>query len=448
MTVDVPWPSWEQGRHDTKTGVQLNCDDSACTSLGNDCCAPGTQARTCRAGLSPVDLKASCNGHWNALYTCCAPSPSPPPPQPPQAPLPPTPAQCDATKCTSVGNDCCAPGDQARTCSHGFFPVGLDGRCNGHENALYTCCPQDTCADAACTSSGNDCCAPSGQERTCSGGLLPVDLDADCAGAWRGVYTCCAAGGAEPPAAVRYESLSEAALALSDAPSCKPDEAVRSVAYAFLTRSALALWPLWDRYFAECAGQAVPVFHSQNDSQHGPLTAQSAHLGGVVLAPNETVHGNPRFSFDMVRIMLRLMRGAGELRAPLARRAVPSHDLPQSPSDYLQHCLEHRLAVRARAPQRHARRICTCISFLAMPTFWRPHNLSRARSLSSAPYLACPQPLAIFAPAILSRAPPPCSRIRAPCCGRARSALAFDTRWRPQLARARRMAARRGGWSS
>ena len=49
------------------------CDNTACTSVGNDCCAPGTQARTCSGGLVAVDLDAPCGDGWGyySQYTCC-----------------------------------------------------------------------------------------------------------------------------------------------------------------------------------------------------------------------------------------------------------------------------------------------------------------------------------------------------------------------------------------
>jgi len=53
------------------TAERDRCDDSACTSLGNDCCAPGDQPRTCSGGLRTVDLRGACFEHPDARYTCC-----------------------------------------------------------------------------------------------------------------------------------------------------------------------------------------------------------------------------------------------------------------------------------------------------------------------------------------------------------------------------------------
>ena len=51
---------------------------------------------------------------------------------------------CQESYCTSLGDDCCAPGDQPRTCSNDFVSVNLGADCFGHENAAYLCCPAGT----------------------------------------------------------------------------------------------------------------------------------------------------------------------------------------------------------------------------------------------------------------------------------------------------------------
>ena len=104
------------------------CKDSYCTSVGNDCCAPGSQPRTCSHGFVSINLPGQCFGHKNARYTCCPAVAE-------------TPEVCTEAYCTSLGNDCCAPGNQPRTCSHGYDAVDLQGECSGHTNARYTCCP-------------------------------------------------------------------------------------------------------------------------------------------------------------------------------------------------------------------------------------------------------------------------------------------------------------------
>ena len=56
----------------------ITCDDSACNSLGNDCCAPSGQTRTCSGGMLPLVLHNYCNGRLAVLYTCCTGTISPP----------------------------------------------------------------------------------------------------------------------------------------------------------------------------------------------------------------------------------------------------------------------------------------------------------------------------------------------------------------------------------
>ena len=82
-----------------------------------------------------------------------------------------------------------------------------------------------------------------------------------------------------------------------------------TVAYVFLTRNDLPLWSVWTAYFDTCpAGSAVPIVHSQNAPN--TLASRLEVYGGHVLPANETLQGDLRFSFDMVRAQLRLY-GAG-----------------------------------------------------------------------------------------------------------------------------------------
>ena len=57
--------------------------------------------------------------------------------------------ECDDNYCTSVGDDCCAPGDEAATCRGGMQPARLYGQCFGFGSASYTCCPHGSSALAA-----------------------------------------------------------------------------------------------------------------------------------------------------------------------------------------------------------------------------------------------------------------------------------------------------------
>ena len=88
-----------------------------------------------------------------------------------------------------------------------------------------------------------------------------------------------------------------------------------TVAYAFLTRDALPLWSFWEAYFAGCpAGTAIPIVHSQKSIRDTALRKSVmrdvGRFGGFVLAANETRAGITRFSWNMVAIMLTLMRAA------------------------------------------------------------------------------------------------------------------------------------------
>ena len=63
LQPDVPRPSgWPTDR---------NCDDDRCSSVGNDCCAPGDEASTCSGGWEAVEFSQDCSG--TGTYTCCDP---------------------------------------------------------------------------------------------------------------------------------------------------------------------------------------------------------------------------------------------------------------------------------------------------------------------------------------------------------------------------------------
>lgn len=91
-----------------------------------------------------------------------------------------------------------------------------------------------------------------------------------------------------------------------------------TVAYVFLTRGELPLWPVWREYFADCPpGSVVPIMHSQ-DVSNGSRAVMAARLepyGGFALPPEQTVQGDLRFSFAMVRAQLRLYGAASRSTA-------------------------------------------------------------------------------------------------------------------------------------
>ena len=87
-----------------------------------------------------------------------------------------------------------------------------------------------------------------------------------------------------------------------------------TVAFAFLARDGLPLWPAWERFLAGCASGSYTVHvHAQRDSccedALGPV-------GGVQLPPNETEHGDLRFRWALVRAQFALFRRAARTRAP------------------------------------------------------------------------------------------------------------------------------------
>ena len=91
---------------------------------------------------------------------------------------------------------------------------------------------------------------------------------------------------------------------------CRSDAPV--VAYAFLTRYDLPLWPVWSEYFRTCPpGSFTVVMHTQ---QVGPVPAALVMAGSpkqfVMIPANESFKGNLRFSWDMVAAMLSLYRHA------------------------------------------------------------------------------------------------------------------------------------------
>ena len=112
-------------------------------------------------------------------------------------------------------------------------------------------------------------------------------------------------------------------------PQCTDRQGLHTVAYGFLTRGTFPLWPLWEKYFQSCAagargvasshmnaGSAVPIFHSQEATAHETLRQQSAAFNGYVLPVEETIQGQPRFSWKMVAMMLAVYRAADRITAP------------------------------------------------------------------------------------------------------------------------------------
>lgn len=129
------------------------------------------------------------------------------------------------------------------------------------------------------------------------------------------------------PAPLQYETADQALSRIGTASTshldqstsvgqCRRSSQNSTVAYAFLTRATLPLWSVWEQYLRGCDGRAVVLFHAQDLTIHDYLRNVSAPFNGFVLPANQTVLGNPRFSFDMVAMMLRLYQAASTAVAP------------------------------------------------------------------------------------------------------------------------------------
>ena len=73
---------------------------------------------------------------------------------------------CRSDYCTSNWNDCCAPNGEEATCSNGYAAIYTGEGCGGHDNGDYTCCT-GSCADGLCYTlySGED--SPAAAEVKC-----------------------------------------------------------------------------------------------------------------------------------------------------------------------------------------------------------------------------------------------------------------------------------------
>ena len=96
-----------------------------CTSINNDCCAPGDEEATCSGDFVPIYTGNTCGG-YDGDYRCCNPGT--------------VGGSCNSTKCTSINEDCCAPGDEIATCSDGYAPIYTGLGCSGFDDGDYMCC--------------------------------------------------------------------------------------------------------------------------------------------------------------------------------------------------------------------------------------------------------------------------------------------------------------------
>ena len=56
---------------------------------------------------------------------------------------------CDRAKCSSYGDDCCAPDGEAATCRDGYSAMYTGGGCFWFDNGDYTCCPSGSSSSPA-----------------------------------------------------------------------------------------------------------------------------------------------------------------------------------------------------------------------------------------------------------------------------------------------------------
>ena len=161
--ASTTWCFYEKGCGSSDTSGEGYCDESMCSSYGDDCCAPistGEEA-SCYGGYSPVRFtgsEAECWGYDNGLYTCCT------------GDYDVSDGYCSQEWCTSTdgheGYDCMAgtPGE-ACTCSKGTAKETgyVDYGCDGEESEdgevhcyEYTCCTDGSGQGEEC----GDCTSP------------------------------------------------------------------------------------------------------------------------------------------------------------------------------------------------------------------------------------------------------------------------------------------------
>ena len=106
------------------------------------------------------------------------------------------------------------------------------------------------------------------------------------------------------------------------------DDCLGTVAYGFLTRDTLPLWPAWEQYFARCpAGSAIPIIHSQDSATSRGVRAEVYQMlvmqQGLLVPPGNTIQGNPRFKWKMVEMMFSIFRLAAQ--AVASNGCTPRH---------------------------------------------------------------------------------------------------------------------------
>ena len=153
--ASTTWCFYEKGCGSSDTSGEGYCDDSMCSSWGDDCCAPDGEAASCYGGYSPVRFTGSeayCWGYDNGLYTCCT------------GDYDVSDGYCSQAWCTSPngdgGYDCWAGSDSEEcSCSQGKAKeTGERLESGGTTYYEYTCCTDGSGHGEEC----GDCCTDVG----------------------------------------------------------------------------------------------------------------------------------------------------------------------------------------------------------------------------------------------------------------------------------------------
>ena len=257
-------------------GVGMSDDCWNTCSGGGRCSSCGTTGACCRAGFDVADADChfgvrGCSGHHCCIDISAADPPPPPLLPLPPPPPPPPPLLNEGAECW---NECNGNGFCASFCGGG------------------ACCRAEHWNDPAECGYGSVGCAS---------------------------RHCCAAPLFDPPTllpGVGTVGQSNVSHTGTTAAHCEdPYGAHPTIAFAFLTRSKLPMWHLWQAFFNTCApGTALPIVHSMDSAGSAELSAELEHMlhyyGGHVLPPSETRVGDVRFEWRMLSVMFSLMRTA------------------------------------------------------------------------------------------------------------------------------------------
>lgn len=147
-----------------------------------------------------------------------------------------------------------------------------------------------------------------------------------------------------------------------------------------MTRDTLPLWSTFRRYFEGCpAGSAIPLVHTQDVSEQGraALKRLIEPFGGHLIPIEATVRGNPRFSWRMVQMMLRLYGLAASSVAP--NGCVPSYVHTLSERDVpVRSCKDVHAFLETTAGASH-------IEWMDDPIRLNPYKGQRPRSQQAIP---------------------------------------------------------------